>query len=90
MFNIGNDMGMNKTVKGHGIEAHLVQQMRRARGGLKHFDESWMEQYHQIGYKFAMKYRNMGSELAKANVRASADHRNTKPRTVATEKECLA
>ena len=33
-----------------------------------------------------MKYRNMGIELAKAKVRASADWRNTKPGTVAAKK----
>ena len=90
VFDLGSDVGMSKTVKGHGTEAHLVQQMRRAPGGLKHFDESWMEQYHQTGYKFDMKYRNMGSELAKAKVRASADRRNTKPGTVAAGEKCLA
>ena len=45
-----------------------------------------MKQYHQIGYKFDMKYRNMGSELAKAKVRASADRRGKRLGTVAAEK----
>ena len=49
-----------------------------------------MEQYPKIGYKFDMKYRNMGSELATTKMRASADWRNTKPGGVAAGKKCLA
>ena len=29
VFDLGSDVGMSKTVKGHGTEAHLVKQMRR-------------------------------------------------------------
>ena len=63
--------------------------MRRAPGGPKHFDELWMEQYYQIGYKFDIGYRTMGSELAKATVRAVVDWRDTKPGTSAAGKKCL-
>ena len=48
VFDLRSDMGMSKTVKCHGTEAHLVQQTRRAPGGLKYLDELLMEQYHQI------------------------------------------
>ena len=37
VFGLGSDTDMSMTVKGHGTEAHLVQQMRRAPGGLNIF-----------------------------------------------------
>ena len=51
-------------------------------GKLEDFDESWMELYHQIGYKFDMKYRNMGYEHKKAAVMASNNRRNNRAETI--------
>ncbi len=46
-------MGISVTVKGHGGESHIVDQMRKAPGGLFDFDESWTEQYHQTGHQLS-------------------------------------
>ena len=61
--------------------------MRMIQGGLLDFDESWMEQYHQIGSNFDIKYRNMGSEIRKATVQASTERRSTHPETIARGKQ---
>lgn len=61
---------MSVIPKYHGTEAHLVKQMREVEGGLFEFDESWTEQYHQVGYQFDTKNRNKGSEERRANVLA--------------------
>ena len=47
---LSRSMGISVLPKHHGTEAHLVKQMRDVKGGLFEFDESWTEQYHQIGY----------------------------------------
>ena len=54
-------MNMTVTPKSHGGEAHLVKQMRATKGGLFEHDESWGEQYHQVGHHFDMRLRNQGS-----------------------------
>ena len=87
---IARRIGMSKTVKGHGGEVHIVRQMRMLERGLVDFDESWGELYHQVGHNFDMKYRSMGSEIAKAKVRASADRRNSRPETMAALKKTMA
>ncbi|KAL7539781.1 hypothetical protein ACHAXR_011204 [Thalassiosira sp. AJA248-18] len=81
-------LGLSVTVKGHGGESHLVTQMRQV-GGLLEFDESWGEQYHQTGYRFDMKLRNMGSEVMKAYTRAGTDRRESKPQTIRAVKLML-
>lgn len=86
---IARRLGMSKMVKGHGGEVHIVKQMRMLEGGLVDFDESWGEQYHQFGHNFDMKYRSMGSEIAKAKVRAAADRRNSRPETMAALKKTM-
>ena len=78
---LSRSMGMSVTPKGHGGKKHLATQMRRVKGGLFEFDESWTEKYHQVGYKFDMKLRNHGSELRKALVRAKHDRRQSRPET---------
>jgi hypothetical protein len=76
------------TVKCHGTESHLVQQMRTAPGGrgLSEFDESWGEQYHQTGYALDTRLRNQGGELRKAKFRVSNDRRENRPETQAALK----
>ena len=69
------EMGYSVTPKYHGAEAHIVNQMRDTVGGLYEFDEQWMEQYHQTGYTFDMKYRNQRSEIRKAKVIAANNRR---------------
>ena len=43
---------MSITPKAHGMEDHVVNQMRRIRGGIMRMIEHWVERYHQIGYKY--------------------------------------
>ena len=63
------NMELSITVKGHGCEDHIVEQMRYLAkyGGMVEYDESWVELYHQIGYRFDVRLRNMGSEDGKAH-----------------------
>ena len=63
-------MDLSIPPKAHGMEDHAMIQMTRIRGGIEELNEYWIEQYHQTGYKYDMKYRNMPNELAKAMVRA--------------------
>lgn len=80
-------MGMRVIPKYHGTEAHLVKQMREVEGGLFEFDESWTEQYHQVGYQFDTKNRNKGSEERRANVLAAENRRVHLPETQAELKK---
>ena len=45
-------MCMSVTPKGHGMEDHVVRQMRQAPGGIVRLIEHWVERYHQIGFKY--------------------------------------
>jgi hypothetical protein len=47
-------MGFSVTPKMHGMESHLVRQMRTTPGGIGMLVEHWIEQYHQIGFWFDM------------------------------------
>ena len=83
---LSRSMGISVLPKHHGTEAHLVKQMRDVKGGLFEFDESWTEQYHQIGYQFDVKLRNK-SERKKAEVRAANDRRINLPQSQAAKKK---
>ena len=50
-------------------------------------DESWTEQYHQVGYQFDTKNRNKGSEERRANVLAAENRRVHLPETQAELKK---
>jgi hypothetical protein len=63
-------MDLSIPLKAHGMEDHVMMQMTTIFGGIGEMIEYWIEQYHQTGYKYDMKYRNMPNELAKAMVRA--------------------
>ena len=67
-------MGMSITPKAHGMEDHVVNQMRRIRGGIMRMIEHWVERYHQIGYKYDDKWRKQKGEHAKAVTRAHREH----------------
>ena len=41
-------MGFSVTPKMHGMESHVVRQMRTTPGGIGMLMEHWIEQYHQI------------------------------------------
>ena len=52
------------THKTHCMEKHVVGQMRRVKGGIARMIEHWVEHYHQIGYRYDMKWRNQKSGFA--------------------------
>ena len=76
------DMGFSVTPKAHGMEKHVVAQMRNIRGGIGELIEYWIEQYHQVGFKYDMKYRNMSSDFEKAVVRAKREKISMNPGVV--------
>jgi hypothetical protein len=62
------------------MECHVVDQMRNILGGIGKLMEHWMEQYHQIGYRFDMAYCRAGSLKGQADIRSSAEKRGRNPR----------
>ena len=73
-------MNISITPKMHGMECHVVDQMRNILGGIGKLMEHWMEQYHQIGFRFDMAYCRAGSLKAQAEIRSSAEKRGRNPR----------
>ena len=67
-------MGLTVPPKAHGMEHHVIPQMRRIQGGILKMLEHWVEQYHQTGYKYDEVWRTMGDEAKKARVRAHMEH----------------
>ena len=55
-----HQMGLSVTSKAHGMENHVVGQMRSIPGGIGKSMENWVEQYHQTGYRFDMSYCRAG------------------------------
>ena len=53
-------MGLSVTPKAHGMEHHVVPQMRRIPGGIGKLMENWVEQYHQDGYRYDVSYCRAG------------------------------
>jgi hypothetical protein len=53
-------MGFSITPKMHGMEKHVVTQMQTIPGGIGKLMEHWIEQYHQIGYRFDLAYCRVG------------------------------
>ncbi len=76
------DMGFSVTPKAHRMEKHVVAQMRNIRGGIGELIEYWIEQYHQVGFKYDMKYRNMSGDFEKAVVRAKREKISMNPGVV--------
>jgi hypothetical protein len=68
------------TPKMHGMECHVVDQMRNILGGIGKLMEHWMEHYHQVGYRFDMAYCRAGSLKGQADIRSSAEKRGRNPR----------
>lgn len=68
------------TPKMHGMECHVVNQMQNILGGIGKLMEHWIEQYHQVGYRFDMAYCRAGSLKGQADIRSSAEKRGRNPR----------
>ena len=62
------------TLKGHGIEAHVVDQMRSTLGGILMMIEHWLEKHHQVGFKYDDKWRLLTDEAKKTNLRAHREY----------------
>ncbi len=52
-------MGLSITPKVHGIEDHIVMQMKANRGRIGKLIENWIEQYHQTGLIIYIWLENM-------------------------------
>ena len=63
-------LDMSIIPKLHGMEAHLVRQMRHVHGGICKLVEHWVEHYHQVGYRYDVSYCRMGSLVKQASVRS--------------------
>lgn len=70
------DMGCSITPKMHGMEKHVVNQMRAARGGIGRLVEHWIEHYHQVGYRYDVAYDRVGSSVKAAEIRARSEKRS--------------
>jgi hypothetical protein len=73
-------MGFSVTPKMHGMESHVVRQMRTTPGGIGMLMEYWIEQYHQIGFRFDQAYCRVGSLVGQEAIRSSAEKRGRNPR----------
>ena len=67
-------MGMSITPKAHGMEDHVVNQMRHTRGGVSRMIEHWVERYHQVGYRYDTQWRLLKNEHFKAGIRSHREH----------------
>ena len=76
-------MGLTVPPKAHGMECHVVPQMRRIQGGIMKMLEHWVEQYHQTGFKYDEMWRKMGDEAKKARTCARMEH-------IASDKKVMA
>ena len=72
-------MGFSITPKMHGMENHVVNQMRTIPGGIGRLMEHWIEQYHQIGHRFDMSYCRVRSLKGQAEIRSRAEKRGSNP-----------
>lgn len=75
-------MDMTITPKVHGMESHVVLQMKRTPGGIVKMIEHWVEQYHQVGYNYDDKWRRMRSEEQRALIRAHRENIASHPEIV--------
>jgi hypothetical protein len=64
-------MGYSLTPKMHGMESHVVTQMRTIPVGIGKLTEHWIEQYHQTGFRFDMTYCCVGTLSGQAAIQSS-------------------
>jgi hypothetical protein len=79
-------MGVSITPKMHGMEKHVVNQMRATRGGIGRLVEHWIEHYHQVGYRFDVAYDRVGSTVEAAKIRARSELRSRHPQVQLNKK----
>ena len=68
-------MGISVTPKMHGMEKLIVTQMQSIPGGIGRLMEHWIEQYHQIGYRFDLAYCRVGTLERQAAIPARMEKR---------------
>ena len=61
------------------MEKHIVMQMQTIPGGIGRLMEHWIEQYHQIGYRFDLAYCRVGTLEGQAAIRARMEKRGMHP-----------
>ena len=64
----------------HGMEAHLVDQLKLVGWGFRKMVEHWVEQYHQVGYRYDVSYCRLGSLEKQAGVRSRLEARSRHPK----------
>jgi len=79
-------MGVSITPKMHGMEKHVVNQMRTSPGGIGRLVEHWIEHYHQVGYRFDVAYDRVGSSVKSAEIRARSEKRSRHPQVQVDKK----
>ncbi len=73
-------MGISVTPKMHGMEKHIAMQMQTKPGRIgRLMMEHWIEQYHQIGYRFDLAYCRVGTLEGQAAIRARMEKRGMHP-----------
>ena len=75
-------LNFSVTPKTHGMETHVVAQMRQFAGGLAKLIEHWVEHYHQIGHGYDMHWINQPNEERKAVIRSNREFTFSHPEVV--------
>ncbi|KAL7454029.1 hypothetical protein ACHAWC_005670 [Mediolabrus comicus] len=82
-------LGFSVTPKTHGMEKHVVDQMRRVKGGIKKLIEHWVEHYHQVGHRYDIKWRNQKNEKLKAEIRGRREYTASHPEVLKRKERLL-
>lgn len=80
-------MGISVTLNMYGMEKHIVLQIQTKPGGIGRLMEHWMEQYHQIGYRFDLAYCHIGKLEGKAAIPSSNEHTSLREQICWDKKE---
>lgn len=74
------EMGiLSVTPKVHGMEDHVVGQMKDIEGGIGDLGEHWVELYHQTGYRYDVRLKGMKDEAKKAKAIAKREKASINP-----------
>ncbi|KAL7528525.1 hypothetical protein ACHAXR_003576, partial [Thalassiosira sp. AJA248-18] len=79
-------MDFSITPKMHGMEKHVVDQMRSIPGGISKLIEHWVEQYHQVGHRYDLSYCRAGTLENQAAIRSRLEKRARHPRVKMNKK----
>ena len=82
-------MNFSITPKMHGMEKHVVSQMRKIRGGIAKLIEHWVEQYHQVGHRYDLSYCRAGTLKKQAAIRSSIEKRARHPKVKLNKKRLV-